>query len=257
LTALLRGQWTEVAGVPIFARVNAPAASFVFEPVVLVHGQVISSLYMVPTAKLLAPHVRVFAPDLPGFGLSGKPSQVLSVPELADALGAWLQANRLERAALVANSLGCQISVDLAVRRPDLVRALVLAGPTMDPRARNAPAQIARWLLDWPGERPSLALAHLRDFALAGVRRALETFRHALRDRIEEKLPSLQCPTLVVRGERDPIVPQRWAEEAAALVPGGRLVVIPAGPHCVNYSTPRDFVRVIKAFLATPACSVR
>lgn len=236
----------------MFSRVGArPAPRCPAPTVVLVHGQVISSLYMVPTARLLARDYAVLAPDLPGFGLSAKPRAVLSVPELADALAAWMEASGLRSAALVANSLGCQVVADLAARRPELVEALVLAGPTMDREARTAWAQVGRWLRDWSGERPSLALAHLRDFALAGPRRSWRTFRYALADRIEDKLPRVEAPALVVRGERDPIVPQRWAEEVAGLLPRGRLVVIPGGPHCVNYSTPGAFTRVVRAFLAT------
>ena len=92
----------------------------------------------------------MLAPDLPGFGRSGKPNRVLSVPELADALAPWMEAIGLASAAMVANSLGRQIVVDLAVRRPELVEALVLAGPTIGPHARNAWVQIVRWLRDWP-----------------------------------------------------------------------------------------------------------
>jgi pimeloyl-ACP methyl ester carboxylesterase len=217
--------------------------------VVLVHGQIISSRYMIPTAKRLASRFRVFAPDLPGFGLSGKPSRILCVPELADALGGWMDAIQLGPAALVGNSLGCQIAVDLAVRRPELVDALVLAAPTIDPTARTATAQIVRWLRDWPGEHPSLALAHLQDFARAGLRRSLGTFRCTLADRLEEKLPRVQARTLVVRGTRDTIVPQAWAEQVARLLPRGELVLIPGGPHCVNYSTPGPFSRIITTFL--------
>lgn len=53
----------------------------------------------------------------------------------------------------------------------------------------------------------------------------------------------------MVRGSRDPIVPQRWAEEVARLLPRGRLEVIPGGPHVVNYTVPAEFVRVIRPFL--------
>lgn len=241
-----------VRGLRMFARVGAgPPPRCRAPTVVLVHGQVISSLYMVPTARRLARDFPVLAPDLPGFGLSDKPRRVLSIPELADALAAWMDAAGLRSAALVANSLGCQVVVDLAARRPEMVEALVLAGPTMDAGARTAWAQVGRWVRDWPGERPSLALAHLRDFALAGPRRALRTFRYALADRIEDNLPRVAAPTLVVRGERDPIAPQRWVEQVTQLLPRGRLAVIPDGPHCVNYSTPDAFARVVRAFLPT------
>jgi 2-hydroxy-6-oxonona-2,4-dienedioate hydrolase len=248
VTGTLTGQWTTVRGLGMFARVGGPG-QYNGTAVVLVHGQIISSLYMVPTAERLASQFRVLAPDLPGFGRSDKPRGILCVPQLADALGAWMDAIGLPHAALVGNSLGCQIAVDLAVRRPELVQALVLSGPTIDRHARTASAQIVRWLRDWPGERTSLALAHLRDFARAGFRRSLGTFRCTLADRIEDKLPLVQARTLVVRGTRDTIVPQTWAEEVTNLLPRGRLILVPDGPHCVNYSTPGLFADIIASFL--------
>jgi 2-hydroxy-6-oxonona-2,4-dienedioate hydrolase len=216
VTVPLETMWTTVDGLRMFARVSGGQPAGDGPVVVLVHGQIISSLYMVPTARQLASEFRVLAPDLPGFGFSDKPDRVLCVPGLADALGAWMDAVSLPHAALVANSLGCQIVVDLAVRRPELIQALVLAGPTIDRHARTASAQIIRWLRDWPGERPSLALAHLRDYAHAGLRRSLATFRCTLADRIEDKLPRVQARTLVVRGERDTIVPQAWPRKSPA-----------------------------------------
>jgi 2-hydroxy-6-oxonona-2,4-dienedioate hydrolase len=246
----LTGVWATVAGVRMFARRGDGVPRCPAPTIVMVHGWVISSLYMVPSARLLGRDFPLLAPDLPGFGRSDKPRHVMTIPELADALGQWMEAVGIGSAALVANSLGCQVVVDLALRRPELVEALVLAAPTMDPSGRRAGVQVGRWVRDWPLERPSLVLAGFRDYARAGARRALRTFRHALADRIEEKLPRVQAATLVVRGERDPIVPQRWAEEAARLLPRGRLVVIPGGPHCVNYSTPVAFARVVRAFLA-------
>jgi 2-hydroxy-6-oxonona-2,4-dienedioate hydrolase len=60
----------------------------------------------------------------------------------------------------------------------------------------------------------------------------------------------MRVPTLVVRGSRDPIVPQRWAEEATHLLPEGRLVVIPDMPHTLIYNAPRQLARVILPFLS-------
>jgi 2-hydroxy-6-oxonona-2,4-dienedioate hydrolase len=74
--------------------------------VVLVHGLVVSSRYMVPTAERLTSHCRVFAPDLPGFGRNEKPPRALDVAGLSDALSAWMGELGLERAALVGNSFG-------------------------------------------------------------------------------------------------------------------------------------------------------
>ena len=63
------------------------------------------------------------------------------------------------------------------------------------------------------------------------------------------ELPRLAAPTLVVRGSRDPIVPQRWAEAVTALLPRGRLLVIPRGPHVVNYTSAGVFADVVAAFV--------
>lgn len=95
--------------------------------------------------------------------------------------------------AIVSNSFGCQVAVDLALRRPDLVAALVLVGPTMDPAAATMAGQIGRFLRDLVHEdwrqTPILA-ADLRD---AGARRVLRTLRHAVTDRIEPKLARIDA----------------------------------------------------------------
>src|SRR5437879_2451153 len=94
----LTSLWSRVGGLRIhaLAAVNPPASSPV---VVLVHGIVISSRYMIPTAELLAPLCRVYAVDLPGYGRSDKPPRVLCVPDLARALAEWLAVVGFPRAA--------------------------------------------------------------------------------------------------------------------------------------------------------------
>ena len=216
---------------------------------VLVHGIGVSSRYMVPLARQLAPYYRVFAPDLPGWGRSENPPHVPNVVELADALAAWMQAVGLERAALLGNSFGCQIIAELALRHPERVERTVLQGPTIDPYARSAIRQILRWLLDGTREPPTQPLVLMLDYLNFGPGVVLRTFQYSLQDRIEEQLPHVQVPTLVVRGARDPIVSQRWAEEAAHLLPMGQLVVIPGGPHTVNYTNPLELARVFRSFL--------
>jgi 2-hydroxy-6-oxonona-2,4-dienedioate hydrolase len=248
-TGRLESRWTLVDGQRLHARVSVypvPAGS---PPVVLVHGLLVSSRYMLPTAVRLAPYYRVYALDLPGFGKSVKPTRVLNVPELADSLAAWMAAAGLDRAVLLGNSFGCQIVVDFAVRYPQRVERAVLAGPTVDPKRRTAHQQAAHWLRNVPLEPVSLGAVLLRDLLDAGPRRVLCTFRHMLEDRIEEKLPHVQVPTLVVRGARDTTVPQRWAEEATRLLPRGRLIVIPGAPHTVNYNAPLELVRVVRPFI--------
>src|SRR5918998_639317 len=105
----------EVDGRAVYVRVAGSAEA---PPVVLVHGFVISSAYMIPLAARLARTFRVYAPDLPGFGRSAKPPETLDVDELADALLGTLDAVGVACPAIVANSLGCQIATSLAARYP-------------------------------------------------------------------------------------------------------------------------------------------
>src|SRR5215217_1369335 len=246
----LQSRWIRIEGLSVHARVSADPGPADSLPVVLVHGIGVASRFMVPVAELLAPYHPVYAPDLPGFGASGKPNRVLNVAELTDALAGWTRAIGLERAAFLGNSFGCQIVVDLAVRYPQLVERVVLQGPTMDPSARGGRQQIARLLLNSRREAPSHGLISAREYLRCGLRRLVKTFRYALEDRIEEKLPQVRVPALVVRGSRDPLVPQRWAEEATHLLPMGRLVVIPGAPHTVVYDAPLELTRVLLPFLS-------
>jgi 2-hydroxy-6-oxonona-2,4-dienedioate hydrolase len=173
--------------------------------VVLVHGMVVSSRYMVPTAERLAPLCEVYAPDLPGYGRSVKPAKTLSLPELADALAEWMQAAGLGSAHLVGNSFGCQVIAEFAVRHPGRVERLVLQGPTVDPAARSLGRQLLRLARNSLREPRSLGPISMRDYWSAGLRRAVHTIRLTLHDRIEDKLPGIQAPALVVRGTRDPL----------------------------------------------------
>jgi pimeloyl-ACP methyl ester carboxylesterase len=217
--------------------------------VVLVHGLVVSSRYMVPLARRLAARFAVYAPDLPGFGWSSKPKETLTLAQLAEVLARWMDEKEIARAALVANSLGCQIAVEFATRFPDRVAGLVLQGPTMDPSARAPVPQILRWIANGWRERPSQLALLVLDYAQAGFVRFVRSFRMALEDRIEDKLDAIHAPCLVVRGGRDPIVPQAWAEEVTRRLPQGRLVVIAGAPHALNYSRPLEMARVVTPFL--------
>ena len=108
----------------------------------------------------------------------------------------------------------------------------------MDPQGRTARQQVARWLRNSRQEPLSHGLISAREYPRCGFLRLIKTFRYALEDRIEEKLPRVRVPALVVWGSRDPIVPRRWAEEATRLLPDGRLAVIQGRPTR-SYTTPR------------------
>jgi pimeloyl-ACP methyl ester carboxylesterase len=83
---------------------------------------------------------------------------------------------------------------------------LVLNAPTIDPAHRSMWSMIWRVIRDAPNEPGSLAMMVARDYLRAGPRRILTTLRYSIADHIEEKLPSLAMPVLVVCGAHDPVV---------------------------------------------------
>ena len=217
--------------------------------IILVHGLGVSSRYMLPTLSELAVSYQVYAPDLPGFGNSNKPKKVLDLVELAQVLAEWLDALGLAQVILLGNSMGCQVGVNLAMARPQLVAGLVLVDPTLDPYRKSWWRELGWLLLDVPREPLSLLGITVWDYLRSGPRRILVTYHYMLKDAIEKKLPELKMPVLVIRGSRDPIVPERWAKEVAQLIPDARLEVIQGVPHAVNYDAARQLGRLVRKFI--------
>jgi 2-hydroxy-6-oxonona-2,4-dienedioate hydrolase len=220
--------------------------------IVLVHGLGLSQRYMMPLAHELARDCHVHVPDQPGFGGSGHPEHVPDMAGLADALAEWMRTLGLAPAALAGNSQGCQIIAQLAVRHPELVTAAVLQGPTAPPGERSWFWQAIRWRQNWRYNPPSLDPVTWGEYKKAGYLRVLRTFQHSLNDHIEEQLPRIAAPTLIVRGAYDPICPAQWARQLAALPPRGRYVEIAGVAHTLCYTAPVELAAVTREFLANP-----
>jgi len=218
------------------------------EPVMLVHGFGVSGRYMLPLARSLAPWFSVFVPELPGHGRSQKPPTPLGIGGLAEALRACIESLELQRPAFVANSMGCQVVTEFAVHSPERVGPLVLIGPTIDPDHRRARHQVLGGVREL-GREPLSLLAHPAQDGVMSVRTLLATARSALADRIEDRLPLIEQPTLVLRGSEDSFVTAAWAERVAALVPRSRLVVVPGQPHAVHYTRPDLVAQLVRELL--------
>jgi 2-hydroxy-6-oxonona-2,4-dienedioate hydrolase len=248
-TVELESTWADVGGLRLHARRAVAHAPPDRPTLVLVHGVAVSSRNMAPCAEAFAPHVPVHSPDLPNHGRSDHADHVLDTAEMAGALVGWLDAAGLDRVHLLGNSYGCQIAAEVAARHPDRVDRLVLQGPTTDPLGRTYPRQIVRWLRNGRHEGSTQSEVTMRDWRDAGAKVLLRTFRDCVRHRIEDVLPRIEAPTLVVRGELDPIVPQRWAEEATALLADGRLAVLGGAGHTITNTHPDAMVEMALPFL--------
>ncbi len=218
-------------------------------PVVLVHGLGMSSRSMLRALRRLGRHGRVLAPDLPGYGNTRGGGRVVAAAELADALAAWLAALGLDDVVLVGHSLGAQVVCEVAARDPGRVRKLVLVGPTRDPGAPTVTGQVLRLVADAPREHPGLMAVAALDYPRAGPLRMLRVQAHTLRHPIEVPAGRVPVPTLVLRGSRDPVSSQEWCTRLAALLPDGRLAVVPRAPHGVPFSRPDGFAAAVLAFL--------
>ncbi len=100
------------------------------QTLVLIHGNLSSSLYYQPLLDRLAADIRVLAPDLRGFGDSTYAKPVTSLAELADDLRLFLDALGIARAAICGWSLGGGVAMALAAASPDRVEKLILIDST-------------------------------------------------------------------------------------------------------------------------------
>jgi pimeloyl-ACP methyl ester carboxylesterase len=259
------GGWTHAGTERIFVRVpselkrraersssaggNGSTPELETMPIVLVHG-FSSSRSLKQLIKALGTRRPVFAPDLPGFGLSDQPIHPLDVSGLGDALRRWLFDNELAPAIVIGVSFGCQVAIDLAARHPAAVDRLVLVGPTCDPEARTAGRLALRWARNAPRSSPRLATTVVHDLIDAGPWRSARTLRKALDDPVEEKLGQIEAPTLVVRPERDRLVPPSLTERVADLIPDAELLVLPKAGHSIGPRTAARLTALLVPFLA-------
>lgn len=245
----LQTKQVQVGKYTLFTRYSVENKKTKSPPIILIHGFAVSGNYMIPLAKQLSSFATVYAPDFPGYGKSSHPPDVLSLTEMADTLTKWMEEMEISKAVLLGNSLGCQIIVDFALRYPDKLTHAILVGPTIDVHERSFFKQTLRLFHDMFYEPLSYYPIALKDSITIGIRRIIKTGKYALHDPLRLQLPRVKVPVLVVRGGRDPLVPQLWAEEVVSLLPQAELVIVPGAGHVVNFNSPDILSQEVKRFL--------
>lgn len=256
----LRTVWSNVNGLRIHAMASVDAAPPDAPAIVLVHGSGLSHRYMIPTATRLTSSLKVYMPDLPGYGDSDKPRETYDVPALADAVAAWMPTVGLERASFLGNSFGCQVIADLAARHPQRTQAVVLQGPTTPKDERSVFWQFVRWRQNQRYNPEWLGDVTRVDYEKAGTMRLLRSFFVQIGDPIEDKMPRIQAPVLVIRGSEDPIANQEWCEALVRLCRRGELAVIPEVAHTLCFTAPAQLAELTLKFVRSkvlPASSQR
>lgn len=268
-------RWVTVAGRPInLVDIGSGGA------MLLLHGLGGSWQNWLETIPHFARRFRVVVPDLPGFGASPLPAEKITIPGYARVTSALLDELGIDSAVVVGNSMGGFIGMDMAIQEPSRVTKLVLvsaAGIAIEHQRRQPVRTLGRaleffgaWVAsraDAVARRPRLRRALLATAAAHPERlppalaaeqiRAngkpgwLGAFDALLSYRIRGRLGEIACPTLIVWGSEDRMVPVRDADEFEREIPDARKVIFPDTGHVAMLERPARFNAVVDDFLAT------
>jgi pimeloyl-ACP methyl ester carboxylesterase len=250
-------------------------------PVLFVHGLGGNWTAWLENLPAIARERRVIAVDLPGFGGSAPASDGISVPGYARTLERFCERLGLDELILVGNSLGGWVAADLTLRAPERVRALALvdaAGivPTraerwkavslmrgaelmapFAPRFRTSVASRRRlraMALKYTVAEPAALAADLVYMALPtapdpGFGPAFTAARRSWSDAWCDTLTEIDCPTLIVWGELDSMLPLRHGREYARRIHGSELHVVAGAGHVPMIERPERFNGLLLDFL--------
>lgn len=203
---------------------------------------------------------RVVTPDLPGHGRTPLVGEELTVAGMVEAVVALLDELGVEAAHVVGSSMGGSVALKLALEHPDRVRRLVLF--RIGYRREGAKVQQALALDDpehW--EQRGMATWLSRIHEPQGGPEAWKQVIHraatlpqrdpAGRDLTTAALEGIDAPTLLVVGDRDPLVPVEEALEMYRAIPRSDLWILPHASHVVASRTWRKaaFEQEIDRFL--------
>jgi pimeloyl-ACP methyl ester carboxylesterase len=249
-------------------------------PVLLLHGIPTSSRVWDGVGADLAADFDVVAPDLLGYGESGKPpDRDVSMAAQADLMPKLLDELAVERVVLVGHDLGGAVAQRMVVDAPDQVAGLVLidsvsfdSWPILRMRVLRTvmPPFARRWPRHWfgwfdrslrryvPNGEPREALSASLG-AWSANRAGADAFMRnarAMDPRITEevapRLAEVRVPAHVVWGRRDPFQRVRWAAKLRDAIPGATLTVLEGG-HFLPWDAPADVAREIRALAARVA----
>ncbi|MFP5351189.1 MAG: alpha/beta fold hydrolase [Actinomycetota bacterium] len=255
------------------------------EPVILLHGLGATNSSMLTTLLDLSKDYRVIAPDLPGFGDSDKPVRSYDPEFYARWLLKFLEALGIERAHVVGNSMGGRVAVETALAAPDRVDKIALLAPSSAFIKGRQYEQIVRFLRPEMALLPlrlprrtvvgSIKRLFHRPERLADVwyqsaadefirvfsspRGRIAFFSAARQIYLEQpygeagfwdRLPELSRPALFVWGERDWLVPAKFARHVERCLPDASSIVLEDCGHVPQYELPEQTHRLVRDFLA-------
>ena len=227
--------------------------------------------------KWMASEHQLIRYDARGNGLSDWDADEISFEAFVRDLEAVVDAAGLERFALFGASQGCAVSIAYAARHPERVSKLVLYGGfARGKRLRGDPAVTAQsdaivtlMRMGWGLENPAFRQIYTSLFVPGGTAEQMRWFNdlqrsttspeNAVRTRlvsdsidVEDLLPEITMPTLVLHCRDDAVQPFDEGRKMAAGIPGARFVCLEGRNHLILESDPcwRRFQEEVATFLA-------
>lgn len=234
-------------------------------PVVIVHGVGGHKEDWAQVAEALSARHRVFCVDMLGFGESSKNGDDLGMPVQAEAIAALLDGHGLTDAVLVGNSVGGWVTATFAAHFPDRVRKLVLidvAGframfegeppVNFDPGSPEEMQKLIDITINGPvAQTPGLAEQAYAAYVSSGEKAISAVWGRSiyLSPRLEDLLPQIGAPTLVLWGADDRLFPAVLAEVFAAQLGDASAQLIPDAGHFPQIDQPAATIAAISGFI--------
>jgi 2-hydroxy-6-oxo-6-(2'-aminophenyl)hexa-2,4-dienoate hydrolase len=245
------------------------------EPLILLHGGGAGADSVgnwKSTISQFSRHFRTLAMDMVGFGETGKPdpasfaySQSARVQHLRD----FLDAVNIQRASIVGNSMGGATAIGLAVDDPQRVKRLVLMGSAGLNTSLHADLMpvinydftregMVRLIRALTNERfvpdPGLVDYRLQKSLEPQTRAAYGATMKWIKEQgglfyPPQFIARVACPTLVINGKDDKVVPLANAYRFLELIPDSWGYIVPHCGHWAMMERPREFVRACLEFL--------
>ncbi len=200
-------------------------------------------------AALAAEH-RVYLVDLPSFGAMRRLRRHFVLTEAASWLAAWMAAIGLRKAYLVGHSMGGYICLRLAAQRPEATRRLILVAPAGVPAGCHLLGHLVPLLLAARRAAPSFLPILTYDAIRTGPATLWRAARDLLAEDVREELRSIHVPTLLIWGEKDPLVPPSVGELLQREIARSQLLVLENAGHVPMFDRPQEFNAALLAFFS-------